>query len=114
MLPQEACITIKLFDDNQNLIPKPILNMQLCNSKVLSLLDSGSSSNIIDLDVFTQLQKSPSNAISFNQQNVRVDMVSGHAQMIGYAKVPLVMSGQTYITEFIVCKKLIYPAILGR
>ena len=97
---------ITLSDSKSAVIPA-----EIANEKCKVLIDTGASRSFIREDYFRKLQ----NAILMPMmRNIRIRSATGRdLQTLGRTLIQFKLGITTYTTEFIVCKNLRRPAILG-
>ena len=97
---------ITLSNSKSALIPA-----EIANEKCKVLVDTGASRSFIREDYYKKLQNTK---LMPMLRNVRIRSATGRdVQTLGKAKTQFKLGITTYTSEFIVCKNLRRPAILG-
>ena len=88
-----------------------IIPAEIAHEKCKVLIDTGASRSFIREDYFKRLQDAK---LIPTLRNVRIRSATGRdVQTLGRTKVQFKLGGTTYTSEFIVCRNLRRPAILG-
>ena len=103
---EERVMEITLSDSKSAIIPA-----EIAHEKCKVLIDTGASRSFIREDYFRKLQDAK---LLPTLRNVRITSATGRdVQTLGRTKVQFKLGVTTYTSEFIVCRNLRRPAILG-
>ena len=103
---EERVMEITLSDSRSAIIPA-----EIAHEKCKVLIDTGASRSFMREDYFKKL---PNDKLMPTLRNVRIRSATGRdVQTLGRTKAQFKLGVTTYSTEFIVCRNLRRPAILG-